>query len=187
MNILENNTQRKFVGRAIKYFQNYLRQSNIENPNLLNNNEKVSIYAKLKYGVVLENLTKKECSRYIIDEYKKTLNKTRGYNNQSYVKKGVPIINEKAKNIKTLHEEMLNKIDIFNKKINKIRYREFLKTEYWEYVRMLKLKQQPKCKCGADRLLQVHHKTYEHHYNEHEHLEDLVVMCDICHKKEHKK
>ncbi|WP_416212660.1 HNH endonuclease [Nostoc sp. DedQUE04] len=37
----------------------------------------------------------------------------------------------------------------------------------------------------ATESLQVHHLTYENHGKEHEHLEDLITLCDDCHKKQH--
>lgn len=33
--------------------------------------------------------------------------------------------------------------------------------------------------------LNVHHNSYAHHGQEHKHLEDLVVLCNNCHKKFH--
>ena len=32
-------------------------------------------------------------------------------------------------------------------------------------------------------MLQVHHKTYQHVY--HEPLEDLIVLCEVCHLDKH--
>ena len=33
----------------------------------------------------------------------------------------------------------------------------------------------------------VHHKTYEHHGQEHRYLGDLVLLCRNCHSKFHDK
>lgn len=90
------------------------------------------------------------------------------------------------KNIKTLHREMLTAIDTFNANIGKLRYAHFLETPYWKAVKKMKLKKQRVCeRCGTDRMLQVHHKTYFHHYDEHKWLEDLEVLCNDCHKAKH--
>ena len=35
--------------------------------------------------------------------------------------------------------------------------------------------------------LNTHHKTYIHHGEEIDHLEDLIVLCQECHEKEHGK
>lgn len=43
-----------------------------------------------------------------------------------------------------------------------------------------------KCaKCKSSRGLQVHHKTYEHLFNEP--MEDLMILCFHCHKEVHRK
>jgi 5-methylcytosine-specific restriction endonuclease McrA len=68
-------------------------------------------------------------------------------------------------------------------------YQEFLNSDYWRYVRTIKLNQaQNKCElCNSDEALNVHHKTYEHHGEEHKHLSDLIVLCHKCHSKFHDK
>ena len=43
--------------------------------------------------------------------------------------------------------------------------------------------------CGAteeERTLQAHHKTYEHLYDEANHLSDLSTICQICHLAIHR-
>ena len=43
-----------------------------------------------------------------------------------------------------------------------------------------------KCEqCGATYSLQVHHKTYAH--LGYEYPDDLIVLCEMCHEKEHEK
>ena len=66
-------------------------------------------------------------------------------------------------------------------------YEIFLKSEYWKRVRIMKIEQSGgKCQiCGSRKCLNVHHNSYEHHYKEHKHLEDLVVLCRKCHEKFH--
>jgi len=70
---------------------------------------------------------------------------------------------------------------LFNKS-----YSSFLKSAYWSKVRLTVLKRDNyTCICGEKKYLQVHHKTYKNHFNEHKHLEDLITLCRNCHKKEH--
>ena len=63
----------------------------------------------------------------------------------------------------------------------------FLQTDYWKCVRFLVFQrdryQCRKCKRGGK--LQVHHKTYAHHGEEHLHLGDLQTLCHSCHKAHH--
>lgn len=68
-------------------------------------------------------------------------------------------------------------------------YDEFLQTIYWDIIRGYKLyKAHYKCElCNQNGQLHVHHKTYENHGNEHEHLDDLIVLCRDCHAKFHNK
>jgi len=65
------------------------------------------------------------------------------------------------------------------------KYFEYLKSIAWRNKRIQAFRfHGRKCSiCGAKRLLQVHHKTYDHIFNEP--MEDLVVLCIPCHKKEH--
>ena len=74
-------------------------------------------------------------------------------------------------------------------KTPKENYEVFLGSEYWRYVRKLKLTQSGnKCQiCGSKEGLNVHHNSYNHHYKEHKHLEDLVVLCRKCHETFHQK
>lgn len=66
-------------------------------------------------------------------------------------------------------------------------YNIFLQSDYWKKVRQIKIEQTGrKCQiCGSRKELSVHHNSYAHHYQEHKHLEDLVVLCRNCHKKFH--
>jgi len=66
-------------------------------------------------------------------------------------------------------------------------YQDFLSTFYWEIVRKYKMVRAGyKCElCNENGVLHVHHKTYEHHGEEHSHLEDLIVLCKDCHAKFH--
>lgn len=87
---------------------------------------------------------------------------------------------------------ILDSIDIptLCNSIKAMDYRDFLFTSYWRYVRHIKIRQ-AKCKCQMcgkkHTLLNIHHKTYIHHGLEHLYLNDLIVLCEKCHKKIHGK
>ena len=67
-------------------------------------------------------------------------------------------------------------------------YKEFLKTKYWNKVRLRVLKRDKnKCtRCGSKKNLQIHHKTYKNHFRELSHMQDLITLCKDCHSKKHK-
>lgn len=73
--------------------------------------------------------------------------------------------------------------------LRKLSYDDFLKTDYWKEVRQAKLREcGHKCQiCGAKHDLHIHHNCYDHHGQEHKHLEDLVVLCKDCHTLFHQK
>jgi hypothetical protein len=73
------------------------------------------------------------------------------------------------------------------KKTAKEIYLAFLKTKYWKKVRAMVFNRDKKTcqKCGSKKKIQAHHLTYENHKNELNHLEDLITLCEDCHKKEH--
>lgn len=68
-----------------------------------------------------------------------------------------------------------------------MKYREFLKTGYWRDVRKAMYKRHGRrcsvCYCGG--MIDVHHKSYVHHGDELQHLDDLVLLCRVCHGNEH--
>lgn len=69
--------------------------------------------------------------------------------------------------------------------LRSLKYEEFLKTKYWRSVSRC-LRSMRKCElCGSTENLQIHHKTYEHHGQEHLYLEDLQCLCKDCHLKVH--
>jgi hypothetical protein len=73
--------------------------------------------------------------------------------------------------------------------IKEMPYREFLESNYWKTVKNYKLQiSNWTCDlCNAKPQLNVHHKTYDNHGEEHLHLEDLIVLCKPCHAKFHDK
>lgn len=66
-------------------------------------------------------------------------------------------------------------------------YSQFMKSLYWRLVRKEVLSRKGKrcSECNRTNDLQVHHTTYEHHGMEHRYLNDLVVLCSLCHAKQH--
>ena len=71
-------------------------------------------------------------------------------------------------------------------------YTEYAKSKHWKKVRSIKLKQQSQCYiCGKRKTTKsktkfnIHHKSYKN--LGHENIaEDLVVLCEPCHKFIHK-
>ena len=74
-------------------------------------------------------------------------------------------------------------------KLKEMPYKDFLQTHYWEIVRnYVVYKRGHRCElCAHEGNFNVHHKTYEHHGEEHHHLEDLILLCRLCHAKFHDK
>lgn len=110
------------------------------------------------------------------------------------------------KRIKSSYKEKLNILEIertnnrlqkvkekkFKKKPKKrkrksqfqIKYYNYLKSDEWAEIRMEMYSMFDKCfRCGSKNKLIVHHKTYKNLF--HEEPEDLELICDKCHKKEH--
>lgn len=65
-------------------------------------------------------------------------------------------------------------------------YQEYLKSEKWQEIRAVKLKEaKNRCQvCNRAYRLQVHHRTYERIGSED--LSDLTVLCATCHSIFHK-
>lgn len=78
--------------------------------------------------------------------------------------------------------------DIIADYINhQLTYTEFLHTAYWNGIsNSIKANSNFKCElCGSKYKLNVHHKTYKHHGYELQHMEDLICVCEDCHKNLH--
>ena len=70
---------------------------------------------------------------------------------------------------------------------NKINYNQYITSKEWynNPARLAVIQRDKVCKmCGSNNFLQVHHITYTNLGNEKE--EDLVLLCENCHKKVHK-
>ena len=66
------------------------------------------------------------------------------------------------------------------------RYYEYLLSKEWTEIKIEMLIKYPECqRCGNKYQLQIHHKNYDHVFNEEP--EDLEVLCKGCHIEEHKK
>lgn len=76
--------------------------------------------------------------------------------------------------------------------LSKMKYSDFLNTEYWKKLREIILKRfDNKCSlCGTHKWngakeLHVHHNSYDH--RGYEFYSDLIVLCKSCHQKYHNK
>lgn len=69
----------------------------------------------------------------------------------------------------------------------KMPYSDYLKSDRWTVVRDKRLAvDNYRCQeCGDSEFLSVHHETYENRGLES--LDDLVTLCDTCHRKRHRK
>lgn len=95
---------------------------------------------------------------------------------------------QKRKNLYAKSKPKLKtKVKIKTKKSSKDKYKEFLKSEYWKEVKkVILIRDGKKCtQCGCKKLLNIHHLTYANHMKEHEHPEDLITLCRVCHQKVH--
>lgn len=64
----------------------------------------------------------------------------------------------------------------------------FYRTRYWKALSIYIKSMSNRCEiCGDFDDLRVHHKTYRHYGIEHMFPQDLQVLCDKCHRNEHKK
>ena len=116
-------------------------------------------------------------------------------------------MNDETKRLYHQHLEAKATIDDLEKKISMIRpyyertkaiydsarlaelksmdYQTFLKTDEWQRKRLDAIENaRGQCeRCGSKDGIQVHHKTYERRGEELP--EDLIVLCEKCHKNEH--
>ena len=74
--------------------------------------------------------------------------------------------------------------------IRSMSYKEFLRTVYWRAVAMA-VKEAAGFRCSLcgrkTRALNVHHIIYDNHGTELQNLQDLMCVCENCHKRLHKK
>lgn len=67
------------------------------------------------------------------------------------------------------------------------RYRAYLLSKEWKEIREIILERDGyRCsKCGSERNLEIHHLNYKHIFFEKFFQEDLITLCEKCHKKIH--
>lgn len=80
--------------------------------------------------------------------------------------------------------------DIVAQHINNMDYQDFLNTPYWIAIsQYAKYRNSYSCQlCSSKENLRTHHKTYKNHGYEHNInviKQDLIVLCEKCHKKFH--
>ncbi len=66
-------------------------------------------------------------------------------------------------------------------------YREYLDTQRWRAIaEWIKYRDSWRCRvCQQTKKLHVHHRTYTHIYQESGHDDDLVTLCETCHRQHH--
>jgi 5-methylcytosine-specific restriction endonuclease McrA len=71
--------------------------------------------------------------------------------------------------------------------VDKDEYQQYLKSGHWHFIKAQALiRVGNKCsKCGSESELHVHHLNYEHLFTEKP--EDIIVLCETCHTREHDK
>jgi hypothetical protein len=77
--------------------------------------------------------------------------------------------------------------DLIYYSIKYIKYNYFLQTPYWKVISEIKKRDSDyKCNlCNSGEKLETHHKTYDHRGDEIRHMNDLIVICNDCHRKFH--
>ena len=81
--------------------------------------------------------------------------------------------------------------DFIKKTLCKLKYTDFLRTPYWQMIAsIVKSEKDMVCEnCGKrfnkNMFLDAHHKDYSIHGEEHLHMNELVCLCDFCHKNLH--
>jgi len=158
-NVIDN--YRKNIITTFYNFENLINYTNHDN--IKNINEFKPICKKCKFDIIKniieeENL-KKEKEKEEIEDEKKFI---------EYQKTINPLFN--------LDEYI---------KLNTMCYDEYLQTEHWQNVRERALiRANHKCQiCSSKDKLRVHHNTYNSRGNERD--EDLIAVCDRCHRKIH--
>lgn len=68
--------------------------------------------------------------------------------------------------------------------MNKVQYREYLKSDHWKHLRRSKLKHKTRCGiCGSRQNIQIHHLIYRNIYDVK--TSDLRRLCGRCHQTVH--
>jgi hypothetical protein len=90
--------------------------------------------------------------------------------------------NSKTKPKKKVKKDTKPKISTFKK-----RYLKYLDSKEWATIKIeMKLYKGNKCEiCNSSKNLHVHHKNYKNLFKEE--YSDLMLVCEVCHKKIHNK
>ena len=166
----------KTLNRILNYFlENKYIKLKISNNGYyicLNNNTE-EIKQKLKIPINLENLKDRES--FLTEQL---LN--------PFCIWGKILKQKRIEIVNTYTEEEIKRI-LTNRNFH-IDYSSFLLTPYWKTIKDIVKQKHNNCQnCGSRYKLHIHHLTYEHHFYEHLYIDDLVVLCNKCHQKEHKK
>lgn len=70
------------------------------------------------------------------------------------------------------------------------RYQAYLKSDDWKEIKALVRERDKVCRCCGrtedQAAMSVHHSTYVNLFNEKEHLDDLILLCQYCHSGIHR-
>ena len=138
-----------------------------------------------------ENISYQDFKYWLNNKYINGIMNIRYFiNNESLTYK----INEKGDKIYSIDDKqcILEEIDpnlvvINQEDLKAMPYKEYLQTQHWINTReMALIRANYECQlCRSEYRLQVHHNTYKNIGNEKD--EDLIVLCEKCHKKHHGK
>lgn len=80
-----------------------------------------------------------------------------------------------------------NQERILKRKLLKLPYKEYLRSVYWRAVRWEKLRRCGKAceQCGSNKDLNVHHFDYAYVGEDHLHMDNLMVLCELHHLEYH--
>lgn len=71
-------------------------------------------------------------------------------------------------------------------------YQAYIKSDEWQEIRKIVLERDNyHCMCCGRSLqenavLAIHHNSYQHLFDERNHLDDLVTLCKVCHASVHR-
>jgi 5-methylcytosine-specific restriction endonuclease McrA len=68
------------------------------------------------------------------------------------------------------------------KKLKKLPYKEYLKSEHWQQIKKEIKRVFKTCViCNSKTNLNVHHRSYRHRGNANKEIRDLILLCSECH------
>lgn len=196
--------EKRRVLKKVTEIREYMRRNDFS-CNKVDNVRVVIAFAKLRFNEDLDpNIKKADAYNWVENKIKNNQLNYSGLNNS---KKQTPSEKRNAnikasKVLEKRHNEIYgiktpknkNTVESILESVKdlvlyeRVDYDVFLYTPYWRTLRRAILLRdgQKCCYCDSTDKLVVHHLTYLHHYKEHEHLEDLITVCELCHSKIHK-